>query len=139
MVGTLDRLIERLPIVPMIGSGRQPLLLTHVDDLAKLSVLCLTADSERVPAIITAAWPIPVLLKRILRKRAAERGRSPALLPVPWHFIWLALKVPELLGIDIGLRSDSVIGFIYSDQAPHFDDTGLAAMGFSGFRPFIQA
>ena len=134
MVGLLDRLVERLPVVPLIGSGRTPLYLTHVDDLADLVLCCLESSGAVAGQTITAAWPQPVLLRDVLRQRARARGRSPVLLPVPWPLVWAAVKCAELSPVDLGIRSDSVIGFVHADRAPRFDTPALAAFGFPGFR-----
>jgi nucleoside-diphosphate-sugar epimerase len=131
MVGLLDRLVERLPVVPLIGSGRTPLYLTHVDDLADLVLRCLESPGAIAGQTITAAWPQPVPLRDILRQRARARGRSPVLLPVPWPLVWAAVKCAELSPVDLGLRSDSVIGFVYADPAPRFEAPTLA-----GFRAY---
>ena len=44
------------------------------------------------------------------------------------------MKCAELSPVDLGLRSDSVIGFVYADRAPRFDTSAFAALAFAGFR-----
>jgi hypothetical protein len=42
-----------------------------------------------------------------------------------------AVKCAELWPVDLGLRSDSVIGFVHANCAPRFDAPALV-----GFRPY---
>jgi nucleoside-diphosphate-sugar epimerase len=136
MVGTLDGLVKRLPIVPLIGSGAQALFLVHVEDLARLICCIFEARTFPAGAILTAAYPEPVPLRRILEIRARTYGLSRTFLPVPWRLIWLTLKSLEMIAPGKGPRSDSVLGFIYSDPAPAFDAAELSALGFPGFRRY---
>lgn len=136
MVGTLDGLVRRLPIVPMIGNGTHPLFLVHADDLAEL--ICRVLEAPAFPArkIFTAAFEEAVPLRRILELRAQAFGLSRMFLPVPWQLIWLGLRGVELVVPGKGPRSDSVLGFIYSNTAPHFEAPERLVRGFPGFRRF---
>jgi nucleoside-diphosphate-sugar epimerase len=139
MVGTLDGLVKRLRLVPMIGSGKHPLFLVHVDDLAELIRRIFEAPEFPAGAILTAAYDEAVPLRRILEVRARRLGLTRTFVPVPWQFVWLALRCMETVAPGgTGPRSDSVLGFIYSDAAPHFDAAQFAALGFAGFRRFTE-
>jgi nucleoside-diphosphate-sugar epimerase len=139
MVGTLDGLVKRLRIVPLIGSGAKSLFLVHVEDLAELICRIVEAPAFPACAILTAAYPESVPLRRILEMRARSYGLSRAFLPVPWQLVWFALRSLEMIAPGKGPRSDSVLGFIYSDPAPDFDAAQLSALGFSGFRRYAVA
>ena len=139
MVGTLDALVKRLRVVPMIGSGTHPLFLVHVDDLAELVRRIFEAPIFPARAILTAAFNEPVPLRRILEVRARRLGLTRAFVPVPWQLVWLGLRSMETVTPGgAGPRSDSVLGFIYSDTAPVFDAAQLSALGFAGFRRFAE-
>jgi nucleoside-diphosphate-sugar epimerase len=139
MVGTLDGLVKRLPVVPLIGSGGKALFLVHVEDLAQLICRIMEAPAFPARAILTAAFPEAVSLRRILEIRAGSYGLSRSFVPVPWQLVWLALRSFEIVAPGKGPRSDSVLGFIYSDTAPKFDPAQLSALGFSGFRRYGAA
>jgi nucleoside-diphosphate-sugar epimerase len=139
MVGTLDGLVRRLPVVPMIGSGKHPLFLVHVDDISELVDRILEAPVFPVRTILTAAFDEAVPLRRILEIRARRFGLTRQFMPVSWRLVWLALRCVETAAPGLGLRSDSVLGFIYSNTAPHFDTAQLLALGFKGFRRFTEA
>ncbi len=138
MVATLDGLVRRLRVVPMIGSGTHPLFLVHVDDLADL--VCRIAEAPAFPAgaILTAAFDEAVPLRRILEIRAKRFGLARSFFPVPWQLVWLGLRCVETVARGSGPRSDSVLGFVYSDAAPHFDAAQLSMLGFAGFRRFTE-
>jgi hypothetical protein len=66
-------------------------------------------------------------------------GLTRAFVPVPWRLVWFALRCVETVAPGgAGPRSDSVLGFIYSDTAPVFDAAQLSALGFAGFRRFTE-
>jgi nucleoside-diphosphate-sugar epimerase len=136
IVGTLDGLVRRLPVVPLIGSGNHALFLVHVEDLAELVCRIVAAPVFPAGRLVTAAVDEPVPLRRILELRAQRLGVARAFLPVPWRLIWLLLRAVETVAPGRGPRSDSVLGFIYSDPAPRFEALHQLAPGFRGFRRF---
>src|SRR5258708_2080741 len=139
MVGTLDGLVKRLRVVPMIGSGMHPLFLVHVSDVAELVCRIFEAPVFPAHAILTTAFDEAVPLRRILEIRARRFGLRRAFVPVPWRLIWLALRCLATIAPGrAGARSDSVLGFIYSDTAPYFDSAQLSALGFAGFRRYTE-
>jgi nucleoside-diphosphate-sugar epimerase len=123
MFSTLNKLVGALPIVPMIGSGRDVLYLSHVNDLSSLICKIVANIDILNSALITAASPVPVTLKKILEIVAVSVGRSPKLIPVPSLMVLWALKILEFLKIPIRIRSDSVTGLISADKNPVFSES----------------
>jgi nucleoside-diphosphate-sugar epimerase len=133
MVESLTKTATTLPVVPLIGSGRQVQYLAHDQDLADLVALLLD-DREPAGRPIIAAHDAPHSLREVLAGLAAANGRSqPRFLPIPWRLIWALLKSAETVGLKPGFRSDSVISLIYQDPDPDFEPARAAG---ATFRPF---
>jgi nucleoside-diphosphate-sugar epimerase len=132
MVGALARLIDRSPLVPLVGAGRQILYPCYADDLARL-VMVLATRRPPVSQPILAACHDGLTFRQTLRALAVAKGRRVAFVPVPYPPILLALRVAEAIGVRTRLRSDSLVSLV--NQDPHVDFSGLEAtdMTFRGF------
>lgn len=128
MVATLDRL-ARLPVAPVIAGGGI-LYLSHADDVAALAARVAEAPAD-FPPVITAAHPQGWRMGAILAQRARAQGRHPLLLPVPWPLVWLGVRALESMMPRASLRSDSVIGLVHADPAPHFSAEANAMRVFA--------
>jgi len=130
MMGALRKLAG-LPVVPLVGSGRQLQYLAHEDDLGQLIVrLARDATTPDVPVI--AAHATPLTLSQIMMRLA---GRPKPRLPIPWRLIWAVLKGLETMGLHSRFRSDSLVGLMNADPSPDF--TATHALGLT-WRPFGQ-
>jgi nucleoside-diphosphate-sugar epimerase len=133
MFGRLLRQVRGARFVPTMWGGRQTQYLVHDEDLGSVVQGCLEG---RVPAgsgPIAAAHEQGWELKDIMAQMAQVMGRRISFMPVPWQFVWLALKSLELAGVPAKFRSDSLISLVYQDPAPSF--ALLKSLGFS-CRPF---
>ena len=136
MFHTLTNLVDKLPVVPMIGTGNNTLHLSHVADLADL-VCKIVANIPQVNyCLITAASSRPMSLREILRQCANLKKKSTILMPIPATIILFILKLMEIFRVPIRMRSDSVIGFVNADKKPIFDQEIFKKIGFLGFREF---
>jgi len=126
MFGALKSSV-RARTVPMIDGGRHCQYLVHIDDLfALVSGLCEgTIDSGGKPITCASSrcWPMRDLLAVLARRQGAE----PRFVSVPWQPVWLGLKTAELLGLNVGYRSDSVVSLVFQDPRPDF--SGLERVG----------
>jgi nucleoside-diphosphate-sugar epimerase len=136
MFYTLLNLADKLPLIPMIGSGNNRLYLSHVVDLVDLISKTVANIEELNSYLLTAASPIPMSLKMILRQCANIKGRAPILVPIPTNIILFTLKLLELAKVPMRIRSDSITGFVYADKKPIFNQDFYRKLGFSGFREF---
>jgi nucleoside-diphosphate-sugar epimerase len=134
LVGKIFTAARKLPIVPMIGSGRYPLYSCHVEDLCNLIVLL--AQSDRPPlAPIVAANSEPITLRGLVE--SAQRDRKfHAILPVPWIVLFGTLWTIEKLGLRVGFRSDSIISLVYGNPSVDFSIIRKLSVHF---RPFLPA
>jgi nucleoside-diphosphate-sugar epimerase len=120
MVGTLDNLIAKLPVVPEIGGG-QEMYLVHQDDLANLIQNVLNAQASGRRAPLLACNSVSMNFRRILRALAKKRGVRRIFLPIPWQCAWFGLKTLEFLGIRLKIKSDSLISLMNPNSAPVFE------------------
>jgi len=134
LAAQIASLAKRLPVVPMIGSGRYVLYTCHIDDLCEL--LVHIALAERLPhGVITAANASPVTL-RMLIEQAKSDGKPPLIIPIPWRLLAAALRLAEVAGVRVGFRSDSVISIVNANSAPDF--TAVQSMPVR-FRAFLES
>jgi len=119
MMGALNSLVTKSPILPVLGGGKQLLYLVHEDDLADLVLRC-GCSREPWARPISAAYSEPMTFSDILRVIARSRGRVIRLVPIPWIFPYMALKSAEGIGLDVGFRSDSLISLLNQNPVPDF-------------------
>lgn len=132
MVGALNGALK-LPILPLVGMGHQMLYLIHENDLgAMIGRMVLESDIPfGIPFIAANEWGFT--FREILKILAAHRGRRVFFIPIPWFFLWLPLKVFEMLGLRIRLRSDSLISLINQERYPDFGPIKRFAFKFRKF------
>ncbi|MET7423689.1 NAD(P)-dependent oxidoreductase [Dactylosporangium sp. NPDC005555] len=134
VVGALDALVRTLPVVPLIGNGRQVLYPAHEDDVGALIRRLVVQPALVVPgAPVTAAHERGWTLREILLELAARHGRTVGVVPVPWRSVWLPLKTAELLGVRVPFRSDSVVSVLNQNPSPDFSPTRSIGVPFREF------
>lgn len=108
IVAAITGLMKKFRIAPLIGGGGHTLYTVHIDDLTNL-VKRIVSDPEVARGMpLIAADPKPITLREFFRSIAKQIGVRPLLIPVPGLFLFLPLKLLELLKIKPPLRSDSV-------------------------------
>jgi nucleoside-diphosphate-sugar epimerase len=133
MVGQLIALIEKLPVVPIIGSGNQVLHCAHHEDLGRLILELGRADPQAIREPVIAASEIGLTLRRIIGILAEARGRRARIVPLPWRLVWTGLKAAETAGLGLGMRSDSVVSLVNQDLHPDFEATRRSGVHFRDF------
>jgi len=131
--GNLMNVVKKLPIIPVIGSGHQPLYMVHEDDLANLIYRVSSGEIITSSSLITAASVAPMPFRQILGEMAKAQNLNRLFIPVPFALIYALLKGMEVLGLRPRLRSDGLIGLMKSNPDVDFDS--LADLKLT-FRPF---
>jgi nucleoside-diphosphate-sugar epimerase len=125
IIGAINKLIKISPIIPLIGKGQQIFYPCHVDDLAallyQLGMTNTTADKP-----IIAAANQPLTFKKIIQTLAAANHKKILLLPIPYILIYWALRLAEISGLKLGLRSDSLVSMKH--YAPEVDFSPTQAL-----------
>jgi nucleoside-diphosphate-sugar epimerase len=120
MFGSLQQVVRISRFVPMIGDGKTPQYLLHERELGHVIRRAVQRDFAGDGNPITVAQPQPMRFRDVLLHIAAEEGRSVSLIPVPWRILYAALWSAECLGLQLRLRSDSILSFVYQNSAPDF-------------------
>ncbi len=120
VMGTLETLVARLPVVPYLTSGNGlAQYLVHEEDLSLAILVLLEKHPEGARDPVAVANPDSLKLGDILRTIAKRTGRQPLFVPVPWQLAMIVLKAAETLGVRTLFRSDSLTGLVYGN--PHVD------------------
>lgn len=131
VVGALTEAVRKLPVVPLIGTGRQVLYPAHEDDVARL--VCALAGGGKSDEPIIAAAERGWTFRAIVASLAGAQHRTVRVLPVPWRAVWALLKAAETAGVRPGFRSDSVISLVNQDPRPDFGPTRATGVRFRDF------
>ncbi len=129
MFGNLTRQVKKAKFVPILVGGRQTQYLVHEADLAATVRGCIAGKVSKTTGPVVVANEQGWELKEILSGLARGMGRRVTFVPVPWQFVWMALKSLELVGMKPAFRSDSLISMVYQDPNPSFALVG--SLGFS--------
>jgi nucleoside-diphosphate-sugar epimerase len=137
MVGSLTKLVQISPILPLIGWGDQPLFLASGNSLSML-VCDIAKDYDRYKGrTILAANPKAYSFKRILEFLASLQNKKLFLFPMPSILPWLGLKLLELVGLRIRMKSDGITSLINLEKSPDFSlhqELGISFEDFSEFQ-----
>lgn len=111
LFGTLARLFGRAPLLALPAGGGQRQFLTHDGTLARLLELIVTGryTPERP---VFAACETPSSLRAIAAAIAAAHGRSARVIDLPAAPLYLLLRLAELSGLQLPLRSDSLLSLM---------------------------
>lgn len=115
IVGAMKKFVKQFSVVPLIGNGNQPFYVCYIDDLCQL-ILYLIITNNIYDKPIFCATQNPLTLRELVTSLAKSENKKVMLLPIPFLCIWTGLRLFEILGISIGLRSDSVIGAHFYDK-----------------------
>lgn len=135
VVGSLRTVVGLSPLVPVPSGGPYVHYLCHYEDLSELLEKCCTGDVPRFDRPVVAASERALAFRTILRTMAEANGRSLRFVPVPSSLVLYGLRSVEAVGLDVGLRSDSVIGLIHPDENPDFGPTRRTGVTFRDFTP----
>jgi len=133
VLGSLSKVVSQASIIPLIGDGRQMLHFSNINDLCHLIDLVVAQQISLPREPIIAASPNGKTFREVMRILARQYKKNLILIPIPWRFVWVFLKMVELSKIPIGFRSDSVISFVNLDPNPKFFSLPNAGVSFRDF------
>lgn len=131
IVGAMKKFVKKFPIIPLIGSGKQPFYACYIDDLCQLIHSVMISDTIFSKPIFCATKK-PVTFKELVIMLAKSENKTVMLLPIPFRAIWLGLKFTESIRLPIGLRSDSIVGAYFYDK--NFNMSDFTVLEFIHFR-----
>jgi uncharacterized protein YbjT (DUF2867 family) len=131
---TIVKLLRKLPIYPMFGSGRTRLHPANVEDVAEAvaeAVARVMRRAETHSRMFEFGGPRVYSYEGFLRAVAHQAGLAPRLIPIPlavWHAVaWASEMFPsplltrnqvELMQIDT-VSSPEMPGFVELGISPH--------------------
>ena len=132
-LGGLQTVAKFAPVLPVPMGGPYMHYLCHYEDLSSIIYECIQRTPTNVNEPIVAAAEQPKSFREILQELAVTTSRPKPTLPFPPSLMYYGLKSVEKLGIDPGLRSDSVIGLLYPNPDPDFALTNNFETSFREF------
>jgi len=119
--GVIRDQVRANSFVPVIGSGRAPQYLLHERTLGDIALRAATGEVDCFagdPIVLAhpQAWPFRELVLKI----AQAEHRKVTIVPTPWRLLYAGLRSAEALHVNLPIRSDSVISFVYQNPAPDF-------------------
>jgi nucleoside-diphosphate-sugar epimerase len=129
LLGSIDKLVATLPIVPVVGGLYHGIYVVRIEDLSDLVVRCARADPP-ITGVVSAAAPKPLRFARVIDILARRHNRTPRLVPVPGAAVRLPLKILETMGFHTPLRSDSIVSFLNQNPSPDLSLPPQLAMIF---------
>jgi nucleoside-diphosphate-sugar epimerase len=136
MFGALQRVVERLPIVPLIVPAGLELTMVHEDDLASLVERLLDLWPQGSEKLFVAASGQTLTFVELLRSLALRADKQPRFVRLPWPVVWLGLWALETVGATPPFRSDSLVGFVSIDDRPFTRATDCGERYGVHFRPY---
>jgi nucleoside-diphosphate-sugar epimerase len=114
MFKSICRLIEKLPIVPIIGGSDTQLYVIHISDLSSAAQRCLqNAPSEK---LIQLYYGNPVRLKALAQAIAAKSSLNRIFLSVPNFIAYWGAKFLELFISNPPIKASSILSLKQNSQ-----------------------
>jgi NADH dehydrogenase len=118
LMRSLENLVRKLPMVPLIGSGAQRLYLVHIEDLVALVCSAIEHRERLRGHVLSVAHSSPLTLRELLGRIAARFGLQRLMIPIPTLAILGGLRLGELLGLRLPVRIDSVRSLTNANPSP---------------------
>jgi nucleoside-diphosphate-sugar epimerase len=122
LFSTLEKMVSKLPIIPVIAHMKEKLYLCRIENLTNLIVL---AVNNRLPVQpgstpITAAHDHPFSMLELLKGMAQEQHKTPLFPKVHWRLVWALLKLAEIFRIKLRTSGDSLLSLAYPNPKLEF-------------------
>lgn len=130
IIGTLEKIINLLPLVPYLNHGHGRFYFTEVNELAQKVVMILTDRLDWDNQYPVLAHKKSYTLKEILLEIANKNKKTVLLFPFPVCFLKFIIKLLNLIGLKI-IRNDSLISLLNLDERPMFSNISGQLTSFS--------
>lgn len=112
IVGRLTRIVNGLPLVPLIDGGKQAFYISDTEDLS-LALLTLIDD----PGFYRPEEPVlavakPMTFREILEALGQASGRRPRFMVLPGSLIRLPLRAAAKIGLSLPVNEDNLEGLL---------------------------
>lgn len=133
IIGSMNKVVKKLPIIPLVGKGDQLFFPCHIEDLSQLICLLVENNDALQDSIFVAASETKITFRNIIRVLSDFNKRNVPLISLPYWILYTGLKLAELIKINMGLRSDSLKYMKSFNMNPDFEPLRKTKINF---RPF---
>ena len=140
--GVFGRLVEsvrRSRILPVPGTGMQPMYLVHEADLAEAVLQCIRGENRACETPVTVAHEQPWSFRSLLLAIGRAMDREIVFLSVPWRLMWAGLRLAEALKIPVGFRADSLVSLVSQNSKPTLNAFRILGVSCRPFRPDLNS
>ena len=132
MFGSLEKIVTKLPLIPVFDGGGQKMVLAQVDDLAHAIGKVIEEYETLSTESITLANPEEVPFRELLSQIATKVGKRPHFVTVPSSFALFGLRTLEAIHVRLPFRSDSLVSLLNANPKLNISSNMSSSM-----RPFV--
>jgi NADH dehydrogenase len=118
LMRSLENVVRKLPVVPLIGTGSQRLFLVNVDDLSGVIAHAIERREHARGRVLSVAHPTALTFREVLQQTADRFGLRRVFVPVPSAFMTASLRLTETFRIALPVRRDSIVSLMNANPAP---------------------
>lgn len=105
----MSGMVDRLPVLPLLGGGKSIVQPIHVDDLCEAIFRCDARASEFKNRILSLGHPQGISLADFLQKIAVARlGRRRPVMSLPLGPVEFGARLSEMVGIDLPINTGNL-------------------------------
>ncbi len=113
----MSRMVETLPVVPLLGGSSSIVQPIHVDDLCEAIFRCEKASSELNKSILHLGHPEGLSLVELLQAISLSRlGRRKLTLPIPLWLAEVGIGLAEALHIPLPISTTNLKGLKIAER-----------------------
>lgn len=131
-ISVLLKMVRSLPLLPLVGDGRQPFQPMWHEDFAELVARAIERD-DAVGGVFEIAGDDVTSQRDLLTRFERLTSRSPHVLPIPEFLAKSGLEVAEAVGLDIGINDSQMQMLVEGNVLP--PDASNALTRVFGVRP----
>jgi nucleoside-diphosphate-sugar epimerase len=117
--------IEKSPVIPLVGGGRQILQTIHIDDLCNGFEQAVELN---LVGAVNIAEPDGVTMKAFIQMIVQRLNRRVVLVPLPGRPMAVAIRMLELMRLPTPVSSENVLGLLamrHTETAPDIAGLGI--------------
>lgn len=132
LVGAIENLVRRLPLLPVPNIRKQNIAAIHNSDLAEVVLRCQEVVENKV---VTVAHPESMSLSQLTSRVVIAAGSKCRVVSVPPNQARLALSALERMGAGGSFRSDSLVSLMTNPPVARLNSAPLGVH----VRPFLAS
>ena len=131
--GTIEKLINVFPIVPLINFGNQGIFTCKIEVLSKLIEKLIMMKNKKY-ILITAASENKISFKSMIKIIAKKRNKKIILIPFPSIVIYFLLHINSMVKIIKNIKKDNLTSILNNNNKPDFKELNKLQIKFPEFK-----